>query len=197
MPLQGRYLAPTGRSASRVIPEPPQCSAAILKKVILTKKKYYQLGISVFTSKYNRTDSRSSAHMVSKLTASGKHTFRAILGRKWTDRRYQLPTTVQPTKPQSRKMTHRGEIQSHNFLSSVLNRCQTPGGNECLLRTCAENSKLQADHPLLPVPSNPRTGKEPRQVGDGGYDSKVCQDHCQTPLSSRDHCHFIHCRVQG
>lgn len=101
--------------------------------------------------------------MVSKLTASGKHTFRAILGHKWTDRHYQPPTTVQPTKPQSRKMTHGGEIQSHNFLSSVLNRCQTPGGHECFLRTCAENSQLQADPspPCYLSPAIPGQGKSP------------------------------------
>ena len=127
------------------------------KKVILTTTtKYYQLGISVFTSKYNRTDSRSSAHMVSKLTASGKHTFRAILGHKRTDRRYQLPT-VQPTKPQSRKMAHRGEIQSHNFLSSVLNRCQTSGGNECLVswEHVQKTASSKQTTPCYPSPPPP------------------------------------------
>lgn len=139
--------------------------------------------------------------MVSKLTASRKQTFRAVLGHKRTDRRYQLPT-AQPTKPQSRKTAHRGESQSHSFLSSVLNRCQTPGGNECLVSWNMCRKQHAPSRPPLasrphPHHPSPRTGEEPREVSDGGCDSKVCQDHCQKPLSSRDHFHFIHCRVQG
>ena len=150
-PFAGRRQGSTwlirGTQFPRVTLKPPQYSAAILKKHF--NKKYYQLGISVFTSKYNRTDSRSSAHMVSKLTAREKHMFKAILGLKWTDKCYQLPTTIQPTKPQSRKITHQGEIQSHNFLSSVLNRCQTPGENEGLASSEHVQKKQTASRPPL------------------------------------------------
>ena len=103
--------------------------------------------------------------MVSKLTASGKQTFRAILGHKRTDRRYQLPT-AQPTKPQSRKTAHRGESQSHSFLSGVLNRCQTPGGNECLVSwNMCRKQHAPSRPPLATVPTPttpvPGQGKSP------------------------------------
>lgn len=59
--------------------------------------KHYQLGISVFTSRYNRTERRSSAHMVSKFTAREKRVTDTVRHRR-KDRR-RVSSTNQAAKP--------------------------------------------------------------------------------------------------
>lgn len=103
--------------------------------------------------------------MVSKLTAGGgKHMFEAIMRPV-----FQLPPIIQPTKAQSSKTTHQGEVPLHNFLYRVLNYCHIWEGNECL----AFSEHVQKEE----IPSRlPLATFQAVQVSDGGHEVKVCPE---------------------